>query len=136
VYGVLFKDGVLPIAKLAPAGVRILGVLDALARRLQYTIVVTCADKEHGPADPHSLGEAFDIRTHDMSDDAKQALFHELMIELADDPIADAPKVLTTVNMPNLATTRFYAQIEHAGQPNEHLHVQRRNNTVYMPVAA
>lgn len=129
--GVTFKDGVLPIGKLAPAGVRLLGALDVMARRLGHAFVITCADKEHGDKDPHTLGEAFDVRTHDLPEDVKDALLHELMIELCDDPTTDAPKTLTTVNMPNLATKRFFSQLENAGQANEHLHCQRRNNTVY-----
>lgn len=129
--GVLFKDGVLPIGRLAPAGGRILGALDVMARRLQHNLTVTCADKEHGPTDPHTSGEAFDVRTHDLADDTKAALLHELMIELSDNPSTDVPKPIVSVPLTNLATTRFYAQIENHGQPDEHLHVQRRNNTVY-----
>jgi hypothetical protein len=130
-YGVVFKAGVLPIGTLAPAGVRILGALDGLARQLQHTLTVTCADKAHGPTDEHTLGEAFDVRTHDLGEDTKQALLHELLIALSDNASTDVPKPVVSVSMPNLATQRFYAQLENHGQPDEHIHVQRRKHTVY-----
>jgi len=125
--GIRFKDGVLPIRVLAPAGVRLLGALDGLARRFGHDLTITCADKEHPPTDPHSTGEAFDVRTHDLNAATKQAILHELLIDLSDNPLDDVP---TPVSI-GLATKRFYAQLENPGQPNEHLHCQRRNRTVY-----
>lgn len=129
--GVRFKDGVLPITQLAPAGIRILSALDVVARRFSRDLVITCADKEHPPTDPHSTGEAFDVRTHDLDEATKAGIFHELMIELAITPIGDTPRPVPGIGLDNLATSHFYAQIEDPGGPNEHLHCQRRNNTTY-----
>lgn len=129
--GVRFKDGVLPITTLAPAGVRLLGALDVIARRLGHDLVVTCADKEHTASDPHSTGEAFDVRTHDLDETLRAALLHELMIELSASPMGDTPAPVPGIALENLATAQFYAQIENPGQPNEHLHAQRRNGRVY-----
>lgn len=126
--GVRFKDGVLPINTLAPAGVRILGALDITARRVKHDLVVTCADKEHSASDPHSLGEAFDVRTHDLADDdMKRTVLRELMLELQDDPELDTLEQTSG----GLATRRFFGWIEHPNEPNEHLHVQRRRGTTY-----
>lgn len=124
--GVRFKAGVLPI-KPAPAGVRILGALDATARRLKIDLIITCADKEHPPSDPHSAGEAFDVRTHDFDDEMKRTILRELMLELQNDSPMDVP-IATGIGT---ATLHFYGQIEHPNQPNEHLHVQRRAFTTY-----
>jgi hypothetical protein len=126
--GVRFKGGVLPI-KPAPAGIRILGALDRTARRLKRDLIVTCADKEHPPNDPHSTGEAFDVRTHDMpDDDTKRTVLRELMLDLQTEGDAmDAP-IVTGIG---LSTLHFYGQIEHPNEPNEHLHVQRRKGTTY-----
>lgn len=125
-YGVVFKPGC-DTRVLGKAGVRILGTLDTLARHFGHDITVTCANEDHKLPDPHVSGEAFDIRTHDWPDDHKHAVLHELAIALADDPVKDAPKPVSI----GLATMRFYAQLEHPGQPTEHIHAQRRNGTVY-----
>lgn len=125
--GVTFKPGVLPIGKLAPAGVRILGALDQTARACKVSLVVTCADKEHPPNDPHSTGDAFDVRTHNLPEDTKHHVLQLLISTLADDAGSDAPLPISI----GFATTRFYAQLEHPGLPNEHLHVQLRNGVIY-----
>lgn len=124
--GVLFKAGC-DTRVLGKSGVRILGVLDSLARQFGHDITVTCANEGHKLPDPHVSGDAFDIRTHDWTPDHKEAVLHELMIMLADHPVTDAP---TPVSI-GLATSRFYAQLEHHGLVTEHIHVQRRNGTTY-----
>jgi hypothetical protein len=125
--GVRFKAGVLPI-KPAPAGIRILGALDATARRLKRDLLVTCADKEHPPADPHSTGEAFDVRTHDVDDATKRLILRELMLELQNEgDMLDAP-IATGIG---LSTLYFYGQIEFPNDPREHLHIQLRRGVTY-----
>lgn len=124
--GVIFKLGC-DTRILGKAGVRILGVLDTLARTLGHDIQVTCANEGHTPPDPHVSGEAFDVHTHDWAPDHREAVLHALIAALADDPTADAPRPASI----GLATKRFYAQLENPGQPTEHIHVQRRNYTVY-----
>lgn len=125
-FGVLFKPGC-DTRVIAKAGARILGTLDVLARHFGHDITVSCANDGHQAPDPHVTGEAFDIRTHNWTDDHKNAVLNELIIALADDPTTDTPKVVSI----GLATKRFYAQLEHPGQDAEHIHVQRRNGTVY-----
>lgn len=131
--GIRFKDGVLPIAHLAPAGVRILGSLDTTARRFGVDLLVTCADKEHPAADPHSTGEAFDVRTHDLPDEQKRMILRSVMLDLSDDGNPQDAPVPTSGG---LATLNFFGWIEHPGEPGEHLHVQRRKATVYAPQEA
>ena len=127
--GVVFKSGVLPIGVLAKSGARILAELDAIARKFSHDIVITCADKEHAAGDPHTLGEAFDIRTHEWPDEHVTEVMLSLINQLGG--TGDLPRPVSSVAIPNFATTHFYVQYENAGQPNAHLHVQRRNGTVY-----
>lgn len=102
---------------IAPAGVQILGTLKAIAREVSFNITITSAcdgthsggDKLSGK-DPHYTGEAYDIRTHDLTVLQKGQLLTTLITRLGD---------------------RFYAFLEAPASPNEHLHVQRRNGTVY-----
>jgi hypothetical protein len=126
VTGVVFKPGA-DTRILGKAGVRILGVLDVLARHFKVDMVITSANDAHAAPDPHATGEAFDLRTHDWPDDQKEAVLEELLILLSDDPTTDAPQRVSI----GLATKRFYGQLENPGQPTEHIHVQRRNHTTY-----
>lgn len=123
-----WKDNVLPLAHLAPAGIRLLGALERGARHvIQHDLTITCADKEHNASDPHSSGEAFDVRTHDLTDTQKHALLDAVMKDLSDSVVTDPiiPKD------GGFVTKAFFGWIEHPGEANEHIHVQRRNHTVY-----
>jgi hypothetical protein len=95
----------------APAGYRILEALRLASRRLGHDLTITCGSEAHDPADPHSLGEAFDVRCHD------------LMPE-------DRPKVVPAV-MDELGWERFYGVLEAPNTSNAHFHFQRRKGTVY-----
>lgn len=110
---VLVKDGV-EFSKIAPAGFRILAAVDLTAQILGRDLVITSAcDGEHsGPADPHHSGEAYDIRTHDFPSDALKQF------------------VLDSI-MKKLGTDRFFGFLEAPGTDNEHIHVQRKKDTIY-----
>lgn len=127
-HGLTFKDGVLPIATIAKAGARILSALDITARRLKIDLVITCADKDHLPTDPHSLGEAYDVRTHGFDGGLKLTLLRAAMLELSEqDDMTDAPIAASG----GIGTHHFWGWIEHPGEASEHLHVQRRHGTIY-----
>lgn len=104
------KPGVMFI--LAPAGVRILEALKLTSRLMHTDLVITSgSDGIHsGPKDPHYSGEAYDVRTRDLSPAGKEELVTTLSELLGD---------------------RFYAFLEAPGTTNEHVHVQRKKNTVY-----
>ena len=104
---------------LAPAGARILDVLKQIAKTVPFDVMITSArDGVHsGPTDPHKLGEAFDLRTHTLTNEQKQTLLTMLQTELYQDS--------------TWKTRRFYAFLEAEGTPNAHLHVQRRMGTTY-----
>lgn len=113
---ILVKPGVEFGDSFAPAGARILEALKQIVRYLGFDVTITSArDGEHsGPEDPHHKGEAFDIRTHDLSKPQKDTLLGLLKARLGD--------------------IHFFAFLEAAGTPNEHIHVQRKKGTTYSPL--
>ncbi len=94
----------------APAGIRILEVLKSIVRSYPFDVTITSGtDGAHtGPLDPHKLGQAFDLRTKDLTMPQKQLLLADLSITLG---------------------PRFYAFLEAPSTPNEHIHVQRTYGT-------
>lgn len=106
------KDGV-QYTMIAPGGHLILGAIALYAHGLGYDLTITSAcDGEHsGPNDPHHRGEAYDVRSHDMTPQQKQAFLTGMQAYL--DP------------------ERFYWFLEAAGTDNEHFHLQVKKGTVY-----
>lgn len=104
------KDGV-KFDKIAPGGFRILAAIDHISYVLNQDLTITSAcDGEHsGPNDPHHRGEAYDVRSHDLS---------------------NKDQVLALLNAA-LPIDRFYCFIEAPGTDNEHFHLQVKKGTVY-----
>lgn len=120
----LFKAGVRLVPD--PAGARILGTLDRLTRELAYDLTITAGADSHPPTDPHTLGRAFDVRTHDLTLDQKLYVLRAVLLDLQDGA-ADAPETLAIAGIPhNLATRYFFGQLENEGGADEHLHFQLR----------
>lgn len=114
----------------APAGVRILAALDNAAQLLKHDLTITCADGRHGPDDPHTHGEAYDVRTSDLLVDQVVDLCDEL-----EHSLGPAFTVLYEIP-PNVAYPAelgewVYFDI-YADAP--HLHVQRKKDTVFPPL--
>lgn len=127
-YGLLVKNGV-EFTRIAKAGARLLAALDVTARRLKIDLTITCACEGHPETDPHFVGEAYDVRTKNLTDDVKRRVLKQVMLELVDgDNPMDAPIAASG----GLGTLHFWGWIEHPGADNEHLHVQRRHGTVYL----
>ena len=118
------KDGV-QFAKIAPAGFRLLAALDKAVLNLNMDLVITSGtDGEHsGPADPHHTGEAYDVRSQNISN--KNAVLLGVLSQLGHP---------TPVDGGGYATAFFFGWLEDAGTPNEHFHFQRRRGVVYPPV--
>ena len=108
---VRIKPGV-EFATIAPAGARILETLRRIATSLTVDLTITSGtDGEHsGPNDPHKRGEAYDIRSKDMTK-------------------STAETVIMLLN--TLLGPRFYAFHEAVGTPNQHIHCQRAKGTHY-----
>lgn len=111
---------------LKASGFRIIDALKAASDLLGRTLIITCACEGHGPDDPHTLGEALDIRSHDIPQADKQTVLQSIMIALRRGDI-DSPVETSQ----GLATLHFFGWLEHAGQDDEHYHVQRRKGTTY-----
>lgn len=109
---VIIKAGV-EFATIAPGGFVLLAAIQSAAQALDVDLIITSAtDGTHsGYADPHHRGEAYDIRTHDLTADVKQ-------------------KILEHIQM--AAGPAFYAFIEHPGPDrDEHIHCQVKKGTTY-----
>jgi hypothetical protein len=127
---VLVKPGV-SFATIAPAGFRLLGAIDAAARRLAVTLTITsgCDGAHSGPDDPHHRGEAYDVRSRDLADAIKGAVLAEIMRACNDDGVGPARPVPGIAS--SLASAKFFGFLEAAGTDNEHLHIQLRKGRSY-----
>lgn len=124
--GVLrLKDGA-RLDGLAPAGFRLIGVLDKIVRAQPFDLTITEGTGAHPPNDPHTKGQALDVRTHNLTDEQKRFVLQSVLLELAESPL-DQPLPVSI----GFATMQFYGQLEHPGQPNEHLHFQQRNGALF-----
>lgn len=114
-------------AVIAPGGFRLLWAFGTLAALpgAQDIIITSGTDSLHsGPDDPHHLGMAYDVRTHDLPDTQKDAFVRQVLTTLDDGPLvpqADGGYV----------TERFFGWIEDAETPNEHAHFQVRHGVTY-----
>jgi hypothetical protein len=112
--------------RIDPAGFRLLGALDRIVRGQPFDLVITCGTDSHPAADPHSLGRAYDVRTHNLTPSQAQFVLREVLLDLQEGE-CDAPLEVSI----GLATSRFYGQLERPGEPGEHLHFQQRRGTQY-----
>jgi hypothetical protein len=117
---VTVKAGV-RFTRIAPAGFRLLGALERTARRVEIPLVITCACDGHPPGNPHTTGEAYDVRTRTLTPAQQALVLRETLLALSDGE-ADAP----TYAGAGVATRQFYGQLE-----VDHFHVQRRKGTTY-----
>lgn len=117
-------------AVLAPAGIRILGAADVVARRVGVDLEVSCGSEGHAPDDPHTLGEAFDFSVHGFGVDQVLRVRADLMDNLgsAFTVLYECPSTPADLRLATIAYIN-------AGATAPHLHVQRRNRTVYPPIA-
>lgn len=109
---------------ISPAGFRILAAVQQAAQECYHDLTITSAcDGDHsGPDDPHHLGSAYDIRSHDLPD--KLTALYRIMLDLSAMPFDDTRQSAITTEL-------FFGWLEDAGTPNEHLHVQLRHGKQY-----
>ena len=105
------------LAVIVPATVRLLDAVVKVAATLDdvdAVVITSGSDGEHsGPSDPHHLGRALDLRSHNFPDaEAKSAFVGALTHELGE---------------------RFFVFLEDGGTANEHVHVQLRRFLDYPP---
>lgn len=100
---------------IAPGGFRILSAIDQTAKALGMDLTITsaCDGMHSGPLDPHHRGEAYDLRTHDLTVQQKQDVLDKIMAILGYD--------------------YFYGFLESPDTDNEHIHVQVKRGTKFPP---
>ena len=108
-------------AVIDPAGFRLLRAFDTVAEGEPFDLVITSGtDGAHsGPDDPHHLGKAYDVRSHDFPEPQKSNVLRWIMLELGADPQPSSG---------GLVTDKFFGWIESSGTPNEHYHFQLRKD--------
>lgn len=124
---VLVKPGA-EFAVIAPSGYLILHAIKAAARKLALDITITSGtDGDHsGPTDPHKVGKAYDVRSHDFADSLKVLLLRAILSDLRG---GAANQLFETSG--GLATEYFYGFLEAPGTGNEHFHIQQRKGTLF-----
>ena len=112
--------------RIRPGGFRLLSALERTARTMGHDLTITSGAEAHAATNPHTRGEAYDVRTHDLTPEQKVQLLVLTMSDLKD----DASEVIQEVSG-GLATARFFGFLEAADTPNEHAHFQRRRGRTY-----
>ena len=123
---VSLKPGVV-LDRLAPAAYVILDAIREASIRLGQELTVTCGNEAHPATDPHSIGEAIDVRSKPFGPDLKLKVLDTIMQVLAE----WHGEAVVSLNDTQRATAQFFGQLENLGFPTEHFHIQRRKNTKY-----
>lgn len=117
-------DGV-TFARIAPGGFRILAALDAACQAIGHDLTISAGTNDHTTG-RHPLGEAYDVRTRDLT--ASQIL---RLVQVLRTTLGPAFTVLyerpTPEPEPSLAAIAFI----NAAASGPHLHVQVKKGTAY-----
>lgn len=109
--------------RIAPGGFRILGALQRVAEICQLELTITSAADSHPADDPHSRGEAYDVRVRGLSEQQIFRLYYWLQAELGGKfTVLFETPVLPTPDGPwkNLGLIAYV----NPGATGPHLHVQ------------
>jgi hypothetical protein len=121
-----FKAGAEP-KLVAPAGAVLLSAIFTLPQRLGRDILITCSTDSHGPADPHSTGEAYDIGLTGWS-----ALDVALALSVF---AALGGKFYAQYEVPQKPLDPAFAKLAvvNPAATGPHIHAQRAKGTIYTP---
>lgn len=108
---------------IAAAGFELLRALASASKALGRDLTITSGtDGDHsGPLDPHKLGCAYDVRSHDLDPHQKDDVLYRIMCELGTPSRASGGYV----------TDKFFGWLEDEAQPGEHFHFQLRHGMSY-----
>lgn len=122
-----------PGAMLGPAHFRLKAAWEAVARRWGLILQITAGTngQHSGPDDPHTWGNAFDVRAHTLTEANKPLVLQAVLKELSDSPTDDP--VLPNGDQ-GYCTKLFYAFLEDPATPQEHFHSQLRHGRDYTAV--
>ncbi len=116
-------------ATMTPAGIRILAALDNATRVLNIDLVITCGTEDHAPDDPHTRGEAYDIRVRGIPTALllKLITFLQQVLGPLFTILLETPVTLLEPQLAAIQTIN-----PHATAP--HLHIQSKRGTIYPPL--
>lgn len=105
------------------AGFELLRGFTSASKAMATDLTITSGtDGTHsGPLDPHKLGQAYDMRSHDFDTTQKDDVLYRIMCELGVPSRASGGWV----------TDHFFGWVENEGQVGEHYHFQKRHNVEY-----
>lgn len=125
----LHGDGA-SFAVIQPAGFRILAALDNATRLLGVDLVITCGTEDHPPDDPHTHGEAYDVRVRGLTTPIILKLIAYLKQMLPSDLFTILLETPVPFTDPQLVPWQYLNPQATAA----HLHVQKKKNTIYPPI--
>lgn len=128
---VRLKEGTTGFPVLRPAGIRILAALDDAAVVLDLDLVITSGSEARGrkPSDPHSTGEAADVRTMGLASHELLRLHRALKYDLG--PAFTVLYEVPASHMPTGELAAIAYPSQSATAP--HLHIQRKAGTRFPP---
>lgn len=112
--------------RIKPGGFRILWALDEAVTLLYQDLTITCGTEDHPPDDPHTRGEAYDVRVRDLQPEQVVKLVIALRSKLGPlfTVLLETPHAFTNPQLVALQTLN-----PHATAP--HVHVQVRQDASY-----
>jgi hypothetical protein len=120
IYVVRIKEGVL-FTTISPGGFDLLSAISLTAKEINHDLTITsaCDGLHSGIDDPHHLGRAYDIRTHDLPN--PEYALQTLQVQLG-------PLFYAFIEDPD--------DITHADpdKSNMHIHCQVKKGTIYPPL--
>jgi hypothetical protein len=110
------------------AGLRLLAAIVQAAVDARVDLTISCGSDAHGPDDPHTHGDAYDVSVRDLTVDQILDLRHSLQSSLRDGftVLYETP---TPPADPRLAVIAY----ENPRATAPHVHVQLRNGWTYPP---
>lgn len=122
-----FAKGVTLVSPPTPGGSRILGTAEYFARQIGTTVTVTSGSDSHPPDDPHTLGNAFDFETIDLTAAQLVSLYQGLKTDLGPDFYVQYEVPALEAADPTLRSEA----VVNAVATGPHIHVQVSKGTTY-----
>lgn len=116
---------------LEPGGFAILSALEQTARAVEIDLTISCGTDGHSPSDPHTLGNALDVRTIDLTPALVLAVLQSI------DTLLDGQLFFWQYECPQVPDDpglRAVAVVSHQATA-PHVHVQVRRGQHYPPAA-
>lgn len=121
------KDQSVKFDRIAPAGFKILAVLQNSTYVFDRDLVITCATEGHPASDAHALGEAYDVRAANLPEATVLSLHKYLSTNLG-------PRFTVLYEVPaKPAGVLGGIAYVNPKATAAHFHIQRRKGTTYPP---